>query len=633
VGAVRTIIVAFIFSGLYVLMGALFFLGDPGLRFVWVMASLFVVFYALSAMTNYSAAARFGYLVAITIPLWDSQVSAEVQVEDTLWAVGAISFASVITALIELIFAHLKPRDDLVQSISERLARVEAVLNASTKDGRVDEQTRKEIARLSILGTSRLRRIVQRASGSPHYGEEMGAIVVLTGRLVDLAANLAHLEMHFPADSDRQAIGGLADTITSIRSDLLNGRVPRPVAFESDSDTLHTIPLLREMQRSVSLISDAFADSQSLQAYIPSPSGFHTARAFLAPDAFSNPKHIKFGLSGCLAAGLCYFGYNAVDWPGISTALTTCVVTALTTIGSSHQKQILRFAGALVGGVVMGIGAQIFILPNLDSIAGFTTLFLAVTMVAAWFATSSPRLSYFGTQIAISFYLINLQEFRIQTSLAVARDRIVGVLLGLFAMWLVFDHLWAAPAAVEMKKTFASTLRLLAQFAREPLSRDYELAVQRSSSLRETINTSFNQVRALADGVLLEFGSSRQQDLALRNQIVQWQPQLTIVFLTRIALLKYRLGVPGFELPEETLTAQQGFDESLAQTLDGMADRIEGKALQRRGNLESSLERLERLAELHASREPTGIFAAQMQTFLYLSRRIESLTLSLDKEI
>jgi multidrug resistance protein MdtO len=65
----------------------------------------------------------------------------------------------------------------------------------------------------------------------------------------------------------------------------------------------------------------------------------------------------------------------------------------------------------------MGIGAQIFILPYLDSIAGFTLLFLAVTIPAAWIATSSPRLSYFGVQIAVAFYLINLSEFKAQTSL------------------------------------------------------------------------------------------------------------------------------------------------------------------------------------------------------------------------
>src|ERR1700674_3707459 len=89
--------------------------------------------------------------------------------------------------------------------------------------------------------------------------------------------------------------------------------------------------------------------------------------------------------------------------------------------------------------------------------------------VPSWFITSSPRLSYFGVQVALAFYLINVQEFKIQTSLAVARDRVVGILLGLFMMWLVFDQLGGSPAAVEMKRIFISNLRLLAQLVREPL--------------------------------------------------------------------------------------------------------------------------------------------------------------------
>ena len=84
-----------------------------------------------------------------------------------------------------------------------------------------------------------------------------------------------------------------------------------------------------------------------------------------------------------------------------------------------------------MGGFFLGMGAQIVILPHLDSIAEFTVLFLAVSAVGAWFATSSPRLAYFGVQIIVAFYLINLQEFKEQISLSIARDRVIGILLGL----------------------------------------------------------------------------------------------------------------------------------------------------------------------------------------------------------
>ena len=95
---------------------------------------------------------------------------------------------------------------------------------------------------------------------------------------------------------------------------------------------------------------------------------------------------------------------------------------------------------------------------------------MLATGAAAWFLTSSPRFSYFGSQFAVAFYLINLGEFRIQTSLVPARDRVVGILLGLFMMWLIFDQLWGASAVVEMKRTFISNLRLLAQLVKDPFS-------------------------------------------------------------------------------------------------------------------------------------------------------------------
>lgn len=316
----------------------------------------------------------------------------------------------------------------------------------------------------------------------------------------------------------------------------------------------------------------------------------------LVRGALSNPEHLKFALRGTLAASLSYFIFNSLFWPGISTAVTTCLLTALSTVGASHQKQFLRFTGALVGGLLIEMGAQIFILPNIDSIGAFAVLIAVVAALSAWIATSSPRLSYFGVQIVVAFYLINLQEFKIQTSLAVARDRVVGILLGLLMMWLAFDLLWSTPAGVEMRRAFITALRLLAQLAREPVSKDAAVAIERRFALRESINTQFDKVRSLADGVLFEFGPSRQEDLALGNHIREWQPQLRTLFLIRIAFQKYRLQLPGFELPESVRLFQQEYDDHSARVLEDLADRIEGKPRQGTPMSLDSLEHLEQRA-------------------------------------
>jgi multidrug resistance protein MdtO len=331
-----------------------------------------------------------------------------------------------------------------------------------------------------------------------------------------------------------------------------------------------------------------------------------------------------------LAASICYVIYNAMEWPGISTSVTTCLLTALSTIGSSHQKQILRILGALVGGFVLGMGSQIFILPHLDSIGGFVLLFVAVTALAAWFMTSSPRLSYFGMQIAVAFYLINLAEFKMQTSLEVARDRVVGILLGLFAMWLIFDQLWGVPTARELKETFISNLRLLAQFAREPLSKDLKAATARRFALGETINTNLDKVRALADGVLLEFGHSRARDLALRSLIRRAQPQMRVLFIMQIAEWKYRAQLPGFELPEAIGVEQRQFDDRLAESLDAMADRVEGRSTGVQQTLQEARARLERTIQGY---RPKGTSGGRYDALLLLGRKIESSILSLTNEV
>jgi multidrug resistance protein MdtO len=616
----------------YVLLSALFFVDDPAPHFLWTIGTFFIVFYALSAMTNYVAVVTFAFTIALAVPVWDRHVPAETKVEDTLWVVYAGLIGGVITALVELAFAEIRPGADLVRSITGRLASVEELLTCYLADSPVDQATEQKVTRFAMLGTSMLRRMLRRSAYSRNYDEQMGTVVALVARLVDIAANLTQLNIQVSGD-DRQRIRGLATNIAGIRADLLRGRVPSLIEFNSESKGSGSIPLLREMEKTVSLIPEVFSGSRSIGEYVSSPSDGSRRSTLLVSDALSNPEHLKFALKGCLTASLCYIIYNSVDWPGISTAVTSCLLTALSTIGSSRQKQVLRFAGAIVGGFLFAMGSQVFILPYLDSIAGFTVLFVVVTGVAAWFMTSSPRLSYFGLQIAVAFYLINLQEFTIQTSLAVARDRVVGVLLGLFMMWLVFDHLWSAPASAAMKRAFTSGLRLLAQFVTEPLTGEKKLAIESSYSLRDTINTNFDNVRALADAVLFEFGPSRQQDLALRDRIRQWQPRLRTLFVTRIALLKYRLQLPGFELPEPVRAAQLEFDDRLAKTLDGMANRMEDRAPEGKNNFEDAFERLEATVQACCWERPQQLLTVELRAFLALSRSIKSVTTSLDREI
>jgi len=610
----------------YLLILISFVINSPLFHFVWVIGSLFLVFYAISALTDYTAAVIFAIMVSIGVPLWDRLLPAETNVEDTLWLCLSVVIAVVITGAVELVLERRRRGDDIVIPISDRLSAIERLMTRYADRSDVDAATKEQIMQLAMRGTSLLRRVLRRSDYPIQYSFEMGGVTALVGRLVDLAATLTHLRFEASAN-DQKRLRDLASALANIRNELLNQRIPGPLQFNTD-EKFAGVPLLREIEHTVSLIPQAFAVSHSIPEYL-SLVGEVPRTSLLASDAFVNPDHLRFALKGCLAASICYVIYNALGWPGISTAVTTCLLTALSTVGASHQKQILRILGALVGGFVLGMGSQIFILPYIDSIGGFVLLFVPVTALAAWFMTSSPRLSYFGIQIAVAFDLINLSEFRMQTSLEVARDRVVGILLGLFVMWLIFDQLWGMPAARELKETFISNLRLLAQFAREPFSKDLKVATARRFALGETIDTNLDKARALADGVLLEFGHSRAQDLALRSLVRRAQPQMRVLFIMQIAEWKYRAQLPGFELPEAIAVEQREFDDRLAESLDAMAARMKGRSGGVQQTLQEARARLERTIQAY---RPKGTSEGRFDALLLLGRKIETSILSLANE-
>jgi multidrug resistance protein MdtO len=150
--------------------------------------------------------------------------------------------------------------------------------------------------------------------------------------------------------------------------------------------------------------------------------------------------------------------------------------------------------------------------------------------------------------------------------------------------------------------------------------------------LGESINSKLDKVRALADGVLFEFGASREQDLAYRDRIRKWQPTLRMLFITRIALWKYRVRLPGFELPEAIEMAQEQFDKRLATALDGMADRMESGTTSPTDDLTHAYAQLEQSAAKTSLAEQQQL-TPKVQSFLLLSHRIAGLADCLEKEI
>ena len=521
-----------------VLCSAALLAGNPILHFFWVAGMLFLIFFLISALAEYRMATAFGFLAVNSLTAWDFPANTELRVEGTLWTALAIALAACVTVAVELIAQRIHPFDQLKEGLNDRIQTVEAVLKAWGNDHEIDEGARRRLVQYAMTGTASLRRLLLRSDNDPQRLAELSATVALAGRLIDLSATMNDLEIVLSPE-DRQRCLAAEKNLETVRHAISNGDLAAIAALKLQRDDAQN-PFVSDIERTIALMPQVFSGLAPLSEYLPSAVDFQKRNPIWKEDALTSPDHLRFALKGTLAGMFCYILYNAVDWPGLSTAVATCMITALSTVGSSRQKQVLRVVGALFGGICLGMGAEVWLLPHLDGIGEFTLLFVGVTAISSWIATSSPRLSYAGVQTAFAFYVTHLRTFGPQTSLTVARDDVAGILLGLAAMWLTFDQIWAENSAKKTLQEFTANMRRIADFDRQVAGHDLPDAINKARTERASINGRFDLVRNESDALFFEFGSRWQEKVKLRNQIRAWQPQLRTYFLLQISLLHYR---------------------------------------------------------------------------------------------
>jgi multidrug resistance protein MdtO len=566
-------VLAFGLGGLFIPIGARFFASMPLTHFLWEAVSLFIIFFSLRTLTNFAVATGLGLIGTNILAIWYLPGPAQRNVELTLWQVGSALIGAIVTLAVEAVSHAIYPKDDVAEGIEVRLEQIEDLMRSYAAGHAVSADNARLLAQYAVIGVGALRRYLARVADESIHRMRMTTLVSITGRSVDFAAALSTTIATFdPAERPRTAV--LADRIAQVRESLrANGQV---APWEPPVEREGT-PLLSGLEAMVALIPSVFSSNSSVDPrleIIEAPTS--TSRIFVE-DAFTNPEHLRYVLSGTLAAMLCYILYVGLNWPGISTAVTTCVLTALTNVGASRQKQVLRVAGAILGGFVFGIGSQVFVLPNIDSITGFVVLFAAVTAVAAWVATASSRLSYAGLQIALAFYLINLTEFSIQTSLSVARDRAIGVLLGTSMMWLVFERFYPRPAADEMVRIFVRNLRLMAEFVQVTSAGDVTAAIIQMRRQREQIYRYFGDVNAQADAVPFETGPARAGHMAARDRIRRWQTSLRTFYLLEAPLLQFRIFADPHEKSSVFVQIETDFREECSRVFLQIADCLESQ--------------------------------------------------------
>ena len=620
---------AFLIGALGIPIGARLLASPPETHFLWIACSLFVAFFLLRCLTNFAAGTALGIVIANIVGIWYLPGPPGRNVELTLWQVAGTSVGALVTLGVEVVFHAVRRRDDFSEGLDTRLAIIEQLMADYAAGGPVSPATQAGLAQFAVVGAGSLRRHIARASYTQLYRTRMATLVALVGRSIDFAAALANAFPSLP-DGNQERAARLQRSLADIRLCLrTHGQQPAEATLEAkpSPDT----PLLSEIESMVSLMPSIFSDQHAVDPELePLEDAPGTSRIFIV-DAFSNPEHLRYILGGTLASMLCYVFYVSLDWRNLSTSITTCVLTALTSIGSSRQKQLLRVAGFLVGGVIAGIGAQIFILPEIDSISGFTVLFATVTAVAAWIATSSTRLSYAGVQIAFSFYLVHLSDFSIQTDLTVARDRILGVLLGVTMMWLVFERLFPRSAADEMVRIFVVNLRLLAALASTNARADDPASILKIRRQREEIYRHFGEVTAQSDAVPFETGPGRRSDLAARDRIRHWQAFLRSFYLLEAPLLQFRIFASDDSRSRSFAAFENDFRLECSRIFLHIAESLEKQSATHTQHVDSVASLLNRIESSETKIEAE--FSERERALLRLIRTIAELVDRLQTEV
>jgi len=465
-------------------------------------------------------------IFALYLSLADTIFKPESLTESTLWLWSIVGVSVGVSALVSVL---LEPRPDLLlrAQIVSSLGSVQHLLEtlALGRPGRLAEA--KALRRQVYASPLRMRQLLarwrQRIWPAPQHDTDWELGILIIERLLTISAALAASGATLMDERTPLGLTRLSQTV---------GELKRAVD-ERDRDAIQslTVPSVEDLPDSIvmtGIVELTAALSECRFVLVPVAAPKETAPAAktpslkpwaLVPDALANPEYAQFAIKTTLAILACEIFMNAVDWPGIRTSMITCVVSALATVGAQRQKQLLRLTGACVGGL-MGLASVLYLIPQMDTIVSLSLLVAAGTACCAWVAAGSVRSSYAGFQMALAFYLMLLPGFDTSIDLTAIRDRFVGILIGITAMWIFFDHLWHTSSRRQLVDKLVDLLHLMARAPNtvSPAMSPVE-ARQRAISFRRELYGELNTGRLFLDEAKIELTLTLKPKTVRGNQL------------------------------------------------------------------------------------------------------------------
>ena len=426
-------------------------LSDPAYRVATMAFTSFSLLFLVSASKLKPIGGTVGLIVAYALDVLGSAPLGEAATRVLLYVWLIIAIPAGVSAVVNLILAP-SPLKILQNGLALRLRTAAEALQG-------DEEEISEVTKLSAEGDAELQeKLKLSAMEHPSTQEDLDALIGSTDCVVAVlsAVQLMVSEPDAlpPSATREQMAQRLSELAEIFEHNAYPARV-EPVNMNEDGSDLAS--------SAIKLFNAGL--TRFGEPRPPQPESKKKTSGFFAPDAFTNPEHVDFAMKTTAAAMLCYLIYSVLNWPGIHTALITCFIVSQDTVAETVQKLTLRILGCLAG-AALGLAVMLWIIPSVTTIGGLVVVVSAGVFLGAWIAVGSPGIAYAGFQLAFAFLLCILQGPGPSFDKVVARDRVIGILLGNAVSYLVATRLVPKSVAPRVDRAVQTVAQKLGDIVR-----------------------------------------------------------------------------------------------------------------------------------------------------------------------
>lgn len=402
-------------------------LANSGLRVLTMALISFVMMFLGSASKLKPVASILALVIAYALDILGSVPLGEAATRGVLYLWLFFAIPALVSIVVNLIIAP-SPRSLVQKEIAERLWSAAAAL--AQENGAVHNSNRP-----ILVGDAETQKHLKLAGLEKTSSEEDIAALKGASDCVITVLSAVQLMLDEPQAMPTQDVKRIVESrLIELAGIFEAGGYPAKVELVKVDEDCSDLAI-----SAVALINSGLSQFGEIRPAVNSET--EKKSGFFQPDAFTNPVHVQFALKVTGSAMLCYLIYSIFSWPGIHTALITCFIVALTTAGESVEKLTLRIVGCLAG-AGLGLLVMLRIIPRTTDIGDLAAIVFVGAFLAAWIAAGDKHISYAGFQLGFAYFLCILQGPSPSFDMAVARDRVIGILLGNIVSYFAATRLW-----------------------------------------------------------------------------------------------------------------------------------------------------------------------------------------------